>query len=561
MPKILSHPILIVGGGLAGLRAAVEASQLCDVAVICKVPPLRSQSAAAQDGLNAALGNHPDGQDDSWEQHAFDTIKGSDYLADQNAVEIMCREAIERVQELEQWGTPFSRFEDGRIAQRSFGGRGFPRTCYAADRTGYHLVNTLWEQVAARGVAVYEEWLVTSLIVDNGVCIGVVALNVQSGELQAFASSAVIMATGGFGRLYHRSTNAPSTTGSGVTIAYRAGTPIEDVEFVQFHPTTLFGSNILVTEEACGEGGHLLNRAGERFMERYAPEDMERAPMNIVARAIQTELNEGRGFPDGYVHLDIRHLGEEKIKERLPHIRQIVMESAAVDPIEEPIPVQPGQHYSMGGIAADVDGQTKVPGLYAVGECSCVSVHGANRLGGNSLLETIIFGKRAGEAAAQYVSSCIRPSQAKTPRREALLRDQEKVEALMKRDQGEHSHVIRERLQTIMTEKVGLLRQEGPLKEALEEIRELKERGHQVALDRDDSQDLVNVLELEGMLDLAEAVTAGALARQESRGSHHRLDYPDRDDENWLKHALCHYTEMKPRQTYRDVTITRYQPA
>ncbi len=471
MPQIQSHhQILIVGGGMGGLRAAVEASQTCNLALISKVHPLRSHPAIAQGGINAALGHHPEGKDDSWEKHALDTIKRSDYLADQDAVEIMCREAIEQVHEMERWGMPFSRFEDGRLAQRACDGTGFPRACYAADRTAHHLLHTLWEQVARRDIIVYEGWLVTSLIVSNGVCLGVVALDVESGKLRAFASSAVIMATGGFGRLYDKSSEALFSTGRGAAVAYRAGAPIEDMEFVQFHPTAA-------------------------------------APIE-----------------------------------------------------EEPVPLQPGQRYSMGGIAIDVDGQTSVPGLYAVGECSCLSVHGAKRLGGNSLLESVVFGKRVGEAAAQYVSSCVRPSRAETPRREALLGDQEKVEALMKRDKGESSHVLRERMQTTMMEKVGILRQEGSLKEALEEIEELKERFQQVALDKDDNQDLVEVLELEGMLDLAETVTAGALARQESRGSHRRLDYPNRDDENWLKHSMFHYTEISPRQTYKRATITRYQP-
>ncbi len=396
---IHSHDLVIVGGGLTGLRAALEGVRGgLDVAVVSKVHPLRSHSVAAQGGINAALGNAAGGEDDNWEKHAFDTVKGSDYLADQDAVEIMCREAPTTVVELEHMGTVFSRTEDGRIAQRPFGGAGFPRTCYAADRTGRNLLHTLYEQLTATGVTFYDEYFVTSLVVDGGRCTGCTALNIADGVLHGFVAGATLLATGGFGRLFARSTNALINTGDGAALAFRAGVPLEDMEFVQFHPTTLFGSNILITEGARGEGGLLFNNREERFMKDYAAKAMELAPRDIVARAIQTEAEAGRGFENEYVHLDLTHLGAGRINERLPGIRQIAIDFAGVDPVEAPIPVQPGQHYSMGGVPSGVDGLTPMPGLYAAGECSCVSVHGSNRLGGNSLLETVVFGKLAGAA-------------------------------------------------------------------------------------------------------------------------------------------------------------------
>ena len=400
--ELLSHDILIIGGGLAGLRAAIEAKKAGrDVAILSKVHPLRSHSVAAQGGINAALDNVPAPMKDTWENHAFDTIKGSDYLADQDAVEVMCREGIERVIEMEHWGTLFSRTDDGKIAQRPFGGAGFPRTCYAADRTGHNLLHVLYEQVTGLQIPVYEEWYVLSLIVEQGRCEGVLALHFFEGRIIPIRAKAVILATGGYGRTYLRSTNAVINTGSGCFLAYQAGVPLEDMEFVQFHPTSLYGTNILITEGARGEGGYLLNAKGERFMERYTPHLMELGPRDIVARSIQTEIIEGRGFEGEFVYLDLRHLGRTKIMDRLPGIRQIAIDFAGIDPVLEPIPIQPAQHYSMGGIPTNIDGETPLPGLFAAGECACVSVHGANRLGGNSLLETVVFGARAGKKAAQ----------------------------------------------------------------------------------------------------------------------------------------------------------------
>jgi succinate dehydrogenase / fumarate reductase flavoprotein subunit len=398
-----THDVIIIGGGLTGLRAAYEvlASGL-SVALISKVHPLRSHSVAAQGGINAALGNAEEAGPDSWESHAFDTVKGSDYLADQDAVDIVCKDAPRAVIELEHMGTVFSRLKNGKIAQRPFGGAGFPRTCYAADRTGHNLLHTLYEQICAKDLKVYEEFFVTSLVVQNEMCVGCCALDISTGILHGFSSKAILLATGGYGQIYSRSTNALINTGDGAALAMKAGAPLKDMEFVQFHPTTLFGTNILMTEGARGEGGYLFNNKGERFMKDYAAKAMELAPRDIVARAIQKEIDKGRGFENEYVHLDLTHLGSQKINERLPGIRLISMDFAGVDPIEKSIPVQPGQHYSMGGVDANNDCVTPIAGLFAAGECACISMHGANRLGGNSLLETVVFGKIAGKSMVSY---------------------------------------------------------------------------------------------------------------------------------------------------------------
>jgi succinate dehydrogenase / fumarate reductase flavoprotein subunit len=464
---------------------------------------------------------------------------------------------------MEHWGTYFSRFPNGRIAQRPFGGAGFPRTCYAADRTGHQMLHTLYQQCLKRGIRFYNEWLLTRLAVHEGRVVGAVALHTPSGDLQAFRADAVIVAGGGHGRIYAKSTNSYINTGSATAVAYRAGVPLEDMAFVQFHPTTLYGTNILITEGVRGEGGYLLNREGERFMARYAPTVMELAPRDIVARAIQTEVNEGRGFDDGYVQLDVRHLGEEIIKIRLPGIRQIAMDFSGVDPIETPIPVQPGQHYSMGGLACDENGATNVAGLFAISECSCISVHGANRLGGNSLLETIVFGKRAGERAAVVPGE--EGEAGAEAALEGALREQEAaIEALKRRQAGERQIAIRREMQQTMTEHVGVFRDEAGLGEAVEKLAELKERHGSVMLDNKGDKfnyDLVDTLELEVMLELAEATTLAALERTECRGSHWRADHPVRDDERWLRHSLARYNpDGRPELTYKDVIITDYPP-
>jgi succinate dehydrogenase / fumarate reductase flavoprotein subunit len=559
----LSHDILIVGGGLAGLRAAIEAKRSgCDVAVLSKVHPLRSHSVAAQGGINAAFGNVPAPVKDSWENHAFDTVKGSDYLADQDAVEVMCREGIDRVLEMEHWGTLFSRTEAGKIAQRPFGGAGFPRTAYAADRTGHNLLHTLYEQAVGLQIPVYEEWYALSLVVEEGRCAGLLALDLFKGRIVPIQAKATLLATGGYGRIYLRSTNAVINTGQGCYLAFEAGVPLEDMEFVQFHPTSLYGTNILITEGARGEGGYLFNARGERFMERYAPKLMELGPRDIVARSIQTEIDQGRGFEDEYVHLDLRHLGREKIIDRLPGIRQIAMDFAGIDPILEPIPIQPAQHYSMGGIPTNVDGETILPGLFAAGECACVSVHGANRLGGNSLLETIVFGARSGGAAARQVRAKGKHL-AQTFLRERLKAFESRLGELFGRRDGEPCFRLRDEMKATMTSQVGIFRKESDLLSAREKVKGLKERSGRIGIKQKNlafNNELIQYLELEGMLHVAEAIVEGALAREESRGSHFRMDFPRRDDEHWLCHTFAYKAPEGPRLDYKPVTITDYQP-
>jgi len=556
------HRILVVGAGLAGLRAAIEAAGE-DVAVLTRVHPVRSHSVAAQGGVNAPLANVPEGKEDSPERHAFDTVKGADYLADQDAAELMTRLAPERIYEIENWGCPFSRTPEGKIAQRPFGGAGFPRTCYAADRTGHAMLHTLYEQVVKRGIRVYEEWLMLDLIVSGGRCRGVVAMDMVSGRVEAFGAEAVVMATGGAGRIYARSTNSHINTGSAAAFCYVRGVPLKDMEFVQFHPTSLYPNNVLISEAARGEGGYLLNRDGERFMARYAPKAMELGPRDIVARSIQTEIDEGRGFENAYVHLDLRHLGAEKIKERLPAIREIAMYFAGVDPIEKPIPIQPAQHYTMGGLDVDKDGASELPGLFAAGECACVSVHGANRLGGNSLLETVVFGQLAGAAAVRYVRGLEKTGPDGSALDTAVGEVEARIGELISRQDGERTAVIREEMKQVMFEKVGIFREEGPMREAVEKIRELKERVRRARVDargRRYNLELISALELPAMLELAEVIALGALARPESRGSHFRRDYPQRDDANWLKHTVARWTPDGPRLEYKPVVITKWQP-
>ena len=561
--QILSHDILVIGGGLTGLRAAIEAKRVGrDVALLSKVHPLRSHSVAAQGGINAALGNSPAPVKDSWENHAFDTIRGSDYLADQNAVEVMCEEGIERVIEMEHWGTLFSRTGDGKIAQRPFGGAGFPRTCYAADRTGHNLLHVLYEQVTGLQIPVYEEWYALALVVEDGRCTGIIGFNFFKGTILPIHAKSIILATGGYGRIYHKSTNALINTGSGCSLTYQTGVPLKDMEFVQFHPTSLYGTNILITEAARGEGGYLFNAKGERFMERYAPKLMELGPRDIVARGIQTEIDEGRGFEGSYVHLDLRHLGKEKIIDRLPGIRQISIDFAGIDPIRDRIPIQPAQHYSMGGIDTNLDGETSLPGLYSAGECACVSVHGANRLGGNSLLEAIVFGARAGKKASQDNGKEKRPPN-QSVFQENLKTMHSKLEGLFERAREEPCFRLRDELKTLMTSQVGIFRNESDLLSAKKEIKELKQRLNHVGVKQKDiafNYEFIQYLELEGMLHVAEVIVEGSLARKESRGSHFRLDHPHRDDEHWLRHTMAYKTPEGPKLEYKEVTITSYTP-
>ena len=547
------HDILIVGAGLAGMRAALSAPSYLDVALLSKVHPVRSHSVAAQGGINAALG-----ENDSWEAHAFDTTKGGLYLGDQDAIEAMCREAPGDILELERMGVIFSRDERGRIAQRPFGGAGFPRTCYAADRTGHAILHAMYEQLLKRRVFVYEEWYVTSLIVEDGACRGVVAWDLLHGGLHAIGAKAVILATGGSGRVFLTSTNAVINTGDGMALAYRAGAPLEDMEFVQFHPTTLKDTGILITEGARGEGGYLLNTLGDRFMKAYAPEQMELATRSTVSLAIGQEITEGRGV-EGCVLLDLRHLGRARILERLPQIRELAIEFAGVDPIETPIPVRPGAHYQMGGVRTTQWGETELAGLYAAGECACVSVHGANRLGGNSLLETIVFGRRAGARAADYVSGIAPRAISETP----LRAEEARIKSLMENNGPARAWQIRDELGKTMALNLGIFRTQKSMTEAFEKVRELKARAPHVFLqDRGKvfNTDLIQALELHSLLEVAETIVAGALAREESRGAHYRSDFLRRDDANWLKHTLTYRTPDGPSLRYAPVTITRFPP-
>jgi succinate dehydrogenase / fumarate reductase, flavoprotein subunit len=550
---------VIVGGGLAGLRAAMALRGL-RVAVLSGVHPLRSHSIAAQGGINAALRNMPEATEDSVEKHTYDTVKGSDFLADQNAAAILCEEAPRTVYEMEHWGTPFSRLEDGRIAQRPFGGADVPRTCYAADRTGHHLLHTLYGQLRKHDITVFEEFMVLRLVEAQGRVHGLVGIDLAQGEIVEFAARSVLFATGGYGRVFRNSTNALINTGSGIAVAYQSGVPIKDLEFVQFHPTTLYGTNILITEGARGEGGHLKNAQGERFMSEYAPTLMELAPRDIVARAITTEINQGRGFPGGHVELDLRHLGPDKIHERLPGIWEIAQDFARIDACETALPVLPGQHYSMGGIDVDIDGHSPVQGFFACGECACVSVHGANRLGGNSLLEALVFGRRTGEAMSRFLregSQAI--DNAAVTRAKAELKDQ--IEHLTRGSL--RAAEIRDRMRDILSDKVGVFREERALASARDDIRQLIDDAAQVKVDSlalRFNGGLVTALELPLMLDLALMICEGALARTESRGSHFRTDYTARNDETWLKHTIATQGPEGPELQYHAVDVSKHEP-
>jgi succinate dehydrogenase / fumarate reductase flavoprotein subunit len=564
---MIRHELIVVGGGLAGMRAAIEAKKKgIDVAVLSQVHPARSHSGAAQGGINAALANNPESHDDTPEKHAFDTVKGSDYLADQDAAFAMTTDAVPAIYEMEHWGCPFSRYDDGRIAQRPFGGAGYPRTCYGADKTGHYLLRTMVEQGYRHEVTMYIEQFVTALIVADGVCRGVVAYDMLNGGFEAFVGEAVIMATGGAGRTYSNTTNSLISTGGGMAMAYHAGVPIKDMEFVQFHPTGLLTTNILMTEGARGEGGYLINDLGERFMANYAPKAMELAPRDITSRSIQTEINEGRGIGGKeYVYLDLRHLGAQKIQERLPGIRDLAIHFEGVDPVYEPIPIVPSQHYSMGGIDTDADGKTEMPGFYAAGECACVSVHGANRLGGNSLLETIVFGRRAGAAAAEFIKGGgAKPvADVQHAADEAVKAVKSRVEQLATGGGGEDPYAIRAEMTTTMKDHFGVFRDEPTMAAGVAKLRALKERVRHIKLRHTGSVfnlDMIRTTELEGMVDLALAVAVGALQRKESRGSHARTDCPTRDDAAWLKHTMAYYEPDGPRLDYKPVTLGMFEP-
>ena len=594
------HDVVVVGAGGAGLRAAIAASEEgADVAIVTKLHPVRSHTGAAEGGINAAIR-----EGDSWEKHAYDTMKGSDYLGDAPAIETLTQDSPEETIQLEHWGMAFSREDDGRVSQRPFGGLSFPRTTYAGAETGHHLLHTMYEQLVKRGIQVYDEWYVSRLAVtdeddpEERDCHGVVAYDIKSGNVEGFAArDGVILATGGLGQVYDHTTNAVANTGDGAAMAYRAGVPLEDMEFIQFHPTTLPSTGVLITEGVRGEGGILYNAEGERFMfeHGYANNEGELASRDVVARAELTEVNEGRGIEDDYVHLDMRHLGEERIVDRLENIIHLAEDFEGVNPLEEPMPVKPGQHYAMGGIETDENGETCVSGLYAAGECACVSVHGSNRLGGNALPELIVFGARAGRHAAGAdlgeaeittgktedtepgeVETPVAPGAIETDEdvvadgsgatladpsetvQRAVEAERTRVDHLLEKDEGIQQAEIREELQKTMTENVNVFRNEEGLKQALEDIREVREEYQDVYVNdpsRTFNTDLIHTIEMQNLIDLAEAITLGALARDEFRGAHWRQEHQERKDEDWLKHTLLSWDDGSPELWYKPVIL------
>ena len=541
------------------MRAAVEAAEGgADVAIISKMHPVRSHSGAAQGGINAALGNR---EEDSTQAHTFDTVKGSDYLADQDAATAMCEDAPKQIIWLEHRGCIFSRMPDGRIAQRPFGGAGTPRTCYSADVTGLVILHTLWEQLERFGVKVYEEYFCTALAIEDGIGSGVVAYNMRNGDIEMVTAKATIFATGGAGRMYLKTTNGYASTADGMGIAYKAGIPLMDMEFMQFHPTTLKENGVLMTEGARGEGAHLLNAQGERFMFKYAPNKGELASRDVVSRAEWTEILEGRGI-DGCVLLDMRHLGREKILERLPQIRELALDATGKDAIEEPIPILPGAHYTMGGVETDKWGATRVPGVYAAGECANVSVHGANRLGGNSLLETIVFGARAASHALDYIKTV---GDVKTSER-TLAQERDRIGTLLARPGGTRAPALRRAMNETMADNTFIFRDDAGLSRAVEDMTDIRKQFDDEAYVMDKSKtfntDLIGALETDFLIDTALALATSAKARTESRGAQARTDYPERDDEHWLKHTLAwREPSGPPRLDYsRTVTITDFAP-
>ncbi len=559
----VTHDVLVVGAGCAGMRAAIEAHDRgANVGVISKLHPTRSHSGAAEGGINAALGNTAE---DSPETHAFDTVKGSDYLGDQDAIEIFTAEAPGDIYELEHWGAVFSRNDEGRLAQRPFGAAGSPRTVYAADITGHVLIQVLYEQLQKRmaeGMTVYEEYFAFRLVIEDGRCTGVISWDLMNGGVKLLTGKAVILATGGAGRLFRATTNAYACTGDGMAMALRAGLPLKDMEFMQFHPTTMYPSGILITEGCRGEGGYLINKDGERFMQRYAPNALELASRDVVSRSETTEIEAGRGI-NGSVLLDLRHLGAEKILDRLPGSRELAMTYAGVDPIYDPIPVRPGAHYHMGGVETDNWGLTEVDGLYAAGEVACVSVHGANRLGGNSLMETITFGRRAGRAAAEAALSA---GASGNGHGEAARADAESwIAGLLANTAGERPWQIRDELGQSMLENFGVFRYPDKMDAQVGVIAGLRERYERgiVVEDKGDvfNSDLTQAIELGYLLDLAACMLQAGVARTESRGAHSRpADFPNRDDENFLKHSISRWSDDGPELSYREVRMTKWEP-
>jgi succinate dehydrogenase / fumarate reductase flavoprotein subunit len=567
-----AHDVVIIGSGIAGLRAAIEVARAsggkADVAIVTKVQAMRSHSVSAEGGTAAVL--YPE-LGDSFESHVFDTVKGSDYLGDQDAIERFVRMMPSEIYQLEHWGMPWSRRDDGRIAQRWFGGYSYPRATFAEDKVGFHEMQTLYDTCTKYGdITFYQEWFVTSILVEQGEFRGVTAIEMKSGELSPISAKAGIIATGGAGRLYSFATYGHSSTADGLAMAYRAGVPLKDMEFVQFHPSGLIPSGILITEGARADGGVLLNKDGERFMGKYAPEKLELASRDVVSRAMVTEIEQGRGFRDeasgyDYLELDLTKIGAEKVKERLAGIREIAMKFKGIDPVARPLPVRPVCHYMMGGLDVDLDGATKIKGLWAAGEAACVSINGANRLGANSTAECLVWGKITGAEAARYATG---GGKAAAPKEQVLREEKRIFDEIFHGRGGTNPYEVRDSVQGAMERGAFVYRTEEGLAEAIRAIRALRESDFLHCDDRSRryNTNLTNVLEVEAMLMAAEAILRCAFARRESRGAHARRDYPKRDDVNWLRHSLAFHSAEETEGghvtlDYSPVKITRYQPA
>ncbi|HCF28450.1 MAG TPA: succinate dehydrogenase/fumarate reductase flavoprotein subunit [Cyanobacteria bacterium UBA11049] len=570
---MLEHDIIIVGGGLAGCRAAVEIARTdpsLNVALVAKTHPIRSHSVAAQGGIAATLKNVD--SSDSWSAHAFDTVKGSDYLADQDAVEILAREAPDVVIDLEHMGVLFSRLSDGRIAQRAFGGHSHNRTCYAADKTGHAILHELVNNLRRYGVRIYEEWYVMRLILEDGQAKGVVMYHILDGQIEVVRAKAVMFATGGYGRVYNTTSNDYASTGDGLAMAAIAGVPLEDMEFVQFHPTGLYPVGVLISEAVRGEGAYLINSEGDRFMANYAPSRMELAPRDITSRAIAREIRAGRGIHrDGsaggpFVYLDLRHMGKEKIMSRVPFCWEEAHRLVGIDAVHQPMPVRPTVHYSMGGIPVNTDGQVRssatglVDGFFAAGESACVSVHGANRLGSNSLLECVVYGRRTGAAIARFVQNRKLPS---LDEQRYITEAKQQIQALIEQSGQYRIERIRTAFQDCMTQHCGVFRTAELMRSGLQQLQQLQQQYSQIYLDDKGScwnTEIVEALEMRSLMIVAQLILTSALNRQESRGAHFREDYSERDDRNFLKHTMAFYSPAGIDLQYRPVTITMFEP-